>query len=70
MLVPMEDKFTSMAHCHMPAGEGPCSLFDILLRVLPFTESEQLEELTGKVFVRMAFTIRVAIEPDKHCRVT
>ena len=63
MLDVVEPEF---AVAHVPAGEAAGGLLDVFLGVIAHTQAEQLHDLTGEVFVRVATAVGVAIQPDQH----
>ncbi|CAM2154859.1 hypothetical protein PT2222_310076 [Paraburkholderia tropica] len=52
-----------------PARVGARRLGDVLLRVLPFAEREQLHDLAREVLVRLALAIARAVEIEQHRRI-
>ncbi len=51
---------------HRPPGEGPRELGDVLLRVVPDPEREELHELARVVLVGPADLVGRVVEPDQH----
>src|SRR4030095_11515503 len=66
LVIVQRGAFDELVVLESPAGEGACRLLDVVLRVVADAQAEQLEELPRKVFVRVAFDVRLPIEVDEH----
>lgn len=53
----------------VPPREAARDLADVLLRVVPEPEAEELHELSREVLVGLAAAVGVSVEPDHHGRV-